>query len=65
MMIKRHDNKCGTSGCYKCKQRAAKWKFTLSLFEKCCTDTEKISVLLCDDCAKLDESQLRIFFLGQ
>lgn len=65
MIIKRHDSKCGISGCYKCKQRAAKWKFTLSLLGECCTGTEGVEILLCDDCARFNETQLRIYFLGQ
>ena len=64
MIIERHNNKSGTSGCYKCKQKAANWKFTLSINEKYDMDTGKLTVLLCDDCGKLNETQLRIFFLG-
>lgn len=64
MIIERHDNKTGTSGCYKCWRKAANWKFTLSINEKYDIDTGKLTVLLCDDCAKLNEAQLRIFFIG-
>ena len=63
--IERYDNKFGSSGCYKCKQKSAVWKFTLSLSEKYDMNMGKFTVLLCDDCAKLNETQLRIFFLGQ
>ena len=64
MIIEKLDNKCGISGCYKCKQNSTLWKFTLSINEKYDMDTGKLTVLLCDDCAKLNETQLRIFFLG-
>ena len=64
MIIEKHDNKNGTSGCYKCVGKTAHWKFTLSTSEKYDINTGNLTVLLCDDCAKLNETQLRIFFLG-
>ena len=64
MIIERHDNENAKSSCYKCNQKAVRWKFTLSINEKYDMDTGKLTVLLCDDCAKLNETQLRIFFLG-
>lgn len=64
MTIERHINDYGTSGCYKCVGRAASWKITLSVSEEYNIDTGSLTVKLCDDCAKLNETQLRIFFLG-
>ena len=64
MIIKRIDNKFGSNGCYKCKRRIARWKFIISMSKKYDLDTGKLTVLLCNDCARLHEDQLRTFFLG-
>ena len=63
MRIEKHDNKHGSSGCYMCKKKKALYDCHMPLLLEYDTGADVI-VCLCADCAKLDETQLRTYFLG-
>jgi len=65
MIIKKHDNKYGSSGCYRCKKSKAEWVTQIKVNKnRDYTENNTLQVLLCGECAKLDEDQIRIYFLG-
>ena len=62
MIVKKLESGHGRHGCYKCKKRKASWSAKIT-FSNIMSSSD-ITVYLCNDCAKLTEDQLRIYFLG-